>query len=124
MTFWKLFLAVVFPPFAVADKGCGMMLLIGFLTLWGWVPGMLAALLIVAWDGPNRAGVPRVEGFSVGDRRYVRIPTAGEPDVVVGKAKRKGAYIRLADGEMAEVVEDDGAPLEKRKRRLMDDLPG
>jgi hypothetical protein len=36
------------------------------------------------------------------------------------KEKLKGSYIRLADGEIAEVVEDDQAPLEKRKRELID----
>lgn len=95
----RIALAVIFPPLAVLDKGCGMTALVFFLTLTLWVPGMIVALIIVLNDERH-------------DHRYVSIP--GE-----AKAKRKGAYMRLADGDVAQVVDDDDAPLdidEKRKR--------
>jgi len=35
------------PPLAVIDKGCGSLLLVTFLTIFGWIPGIIAALIIV-----------------------------------------------------------------------------
>jgi uncharacterized membrane protein YqaE (UPF0057 family) len=46
MSISRVILCILLPPFAVIDKGCGSMLLVGLLTLAGWVPGALAALLI------------------------------------------------------------------------------
>lgn len=37
---------IVLPPLAVLDKGCGSILLITVLTLCGWIPGILGALII------------------------------------------------------------------------------
>ena len=91
----KIFLALVFPPLAVIDKGCGTVLVVSLLTFPLWFPGFIAALLIVLADKSPR-----------------------EPQLVeIGsdlpeKEKNKGAYIRLADGEVARVVEDDHAPLD------------
>ncbi len=135
---WKVVLAVLFPPFAVAEQGCGVMLLVGVLTLMGWFPGMIVALLIVLLGKPPLPSASETRAFSVGNRRFVQIPNVEssetvrverrrvvqmpdeQADVVVDvpeKPKRDARYIRLADGEMAEVVDDDGAPLEKPKRR-------
>jgi uncharacterized membrane protein YqaE (UPF0057 family) len=36
----------VLPPLVVLDKGCGSILLVTLLTLAGWIPGILAALII------------------------------------------------------------------------------
>jgi len=36
----------VFPPLAVLDAGCGTVVIVGILTLFGWVPGTIAALII------------------------------------------------------------------------------
>jgi uncharacterized membrane protein YqaE (UPF0057 family) len=44
--FLKLIFCFLFPPFAVLDNGCGAILLVSFLTLCGWVPGILGALVI------------------------------------------------------------------------------
>lgn len=46
MSFWRVVLCIVFPPLAIADKGCGSFLLVFLLTLAGWVPGVIAALII------------------------------------------------------------------------------
>jgi len=40
-------LAIIFPPLAVIDRGCGSMLIVFLLTLCGWVPGVIAALIIL-----------------------------------------------------------------------------
>ncbi|MBP3785461.1 MAG: YqaE/Pmp3 family membrane protein [Bacteroidaceae bacterium] len=37
--------AVICPPIAVIDKGCGAFALTTLLTCAGWVPGVLAAIL-------------------------------------------------------------------------------
>lgn len=43
-------LAIFFPPLAVAHKGCGPVLLVSFLTLLGWIPGIFAAMFICYQD--------------------------------------------------------------------------
>ena len=40
-------LAIIFPPLAVLDRGCGSVLIVALLTLCGWVPGVIAALVIL-----------------------------------------------------------------------------
>ena len=47
MTFWQVLLAIIFPPFAVLSGGCGSTLIVLLLTLCGWVPGVIAALIIL-----------------------------------------------------------------------------
>ncbi len=46
MSFWRVVLCIIFPPLAIVDKGCGSFLLVFLLTLAGWVPGVIAALII------------------------------------------------------------------------------
>ena len=42
----KVILCIIFPPLAVLDKGCGSVLLVTLLTVAGWVPGAIAAVII------------------------------------------------------------------------------
>ena len=46
MSLWRVLLCIILPPLAVIDKGCGSIVLVSLLTLIGWVPGVLAALVI------------------------------------------------------------------------------
>ena len=46
MSLGRVLLCLIFPPLAVLDKGCGSLLLVIILTLIGWVPGVIAALII------------------------------------------------------------------------------
>jgi len=46
----RALLCIFLPPLAVLDKGCGSVLLVGLLTIAGWVPGILAALFICSRD--------------------------------------------------------------------------
>ncbi|HNV22752.1 MAG TPA: YqaE/Pmp3 family membrane protein [Candidatus Hydrogenedentes bacterium] len=46
----RALLCMLLPPLAVLDKGCGSVLLVGLLTIAGWVPGILAALFICSRD--------------------------------------------------------------------------
>jgi len=47
MSCLQVILANIFPPLAVFDRGCGSMLIVFLLTLCGWVPGVIAALIIL-----------------------------------------------------------------------------
>lgn len=47
MSCLQVILAILFPPLAVYDRGCGSMLIVFLLTLCGWVPGVIAALIIL-----------------------------------------------------------------------------
>ena len=46
MSCGRTILCIVLPPLAVLDKGCGSIIIVTLLTLAGWVPGVLAALVI------------------------------------------------------------------------------
>jgi uncharacterized membrane protein YqaE (UPF0057 family) len=46
MSVWRVLLCIIFPPVAVIDKGCGSVLIVFLLTLCGWVPGVIGALII------------------------------------------------------------------------------
>jgi uncharacterized membrane protein YqaE (UPF0057 family) len=46
MSIGRVILCILFPPLAVLDKGCGSILLVILLTIAGWVPGVIAALII------------------------------------------------------------------------------
>ncbi len=47
MSLIRLFWAIVLPPLAVIDQGCGSVIIVFLLTLCGWVPGIVAALIIL-----------------------------------------------------------------------------
>ncbi|WP_073318718.1 YqaE/Pmp3 family membrane protein [Aquimarina spongiae] len=47
MSFWRVLLAIFFPPLSVLDKGCGSVIIVLLLTICGWVPGVIAALVIL-----------------------------------------------------------------------------
>ncbi|MEW5941911.1 MAG: YqaE/Pmp3 family membrane protein [Chloroflexota bacterium] len=46
MSFGRVLLCILLPPLAVLDKGCGSVLLVTILTIIGWVPGVIAAILL------------------------------------------------------------------------------
>jgi len=46
MSCFRVVLCIIFPPLAVIDKGCGSIVITTILTLVGWVPGVIAALVI------------------------------------------------------------------------------
>ena len=46
----RLILCFIFPPLAVFDKGCGSIILVLLLTLLGWLPGAVVALIICLSD--------------------------------------------------------------------------
>ena len=47
MSLLRVLLAIFFPPLAVIDRGCGSVLIVFLLTLCGWVPGVIGALVIL-----------------------------------------------------------------------------
>ncbi|MDO9275215.1 MAG: YqaE/Pmp3 family membrane protein [Lutibacter sp.] len=52
MGIFRVILCIVFPPLAVVDKGCGSFIIVFILTCLGWIPGVIAALIIN--NNPNR----------------------------------------------------------------------
>jgi len=47
MSLMRVLLAILFPPLAVLDRGCGSIRIVLLLTACGWVPGVIAALVIL-----------------------------------------------------------------------------
>ncbi len=47
MSIFRVILSIIFPPLAVIDRGCGSVLIVFLLTLCGWVPGVIGALVIL-----------------------------------------------------------------------------
>lgn len=52
MSCLRVLLALFFPPLAVIDRGCGSVLIVFLLTCAGWIPGVIAALIIL--NNPDR----------------------------------------------------------------------
>lgn len=50
MTVWRVILSIIFPPLAVYDRGCGSIIIVFLLSLAGWVPGVIGALVILNKD--------------------------------------------------------------------------
>ncbi|MBX7256652.1 MAG: YqaE/Pmp3 family membrane protein [Candidatus Hydrogenedentes bacterium] len=46
MSFGRAVVCILLPPLAVIDKGCGPLLLVSILWLCGWIPGVIAALIL------------------------------------------------------------------------------
>lgn len=42
----RAILCILLPPLSVLDRGCGSVLIVALLTLVGWVPGVIAALIL------------------------------------------------------------------------------
>ena len=47
MSLLRVILAIIFPPLAVIDRGCGSVLIVFILTCCGWIPGVIGALIIL-----------------------------------------------------------------------------
>ncbi|MGB6083132.1 YqaE/Pmp3 family membrane protein [Moheibacter sp.] len=52
MSVGRVILSILFPTLAVLDKGCGSIIIVSILTALGWIPGVIAALIIL--NNPNR----------------------------------------------------------------------
>ena len=46
----RLILAILLPPLAVLDKGCGPIIIVTLLTILGWLPGVIGAIYFAAQD--------------------------------------------------------------------------
>jgi len=47
MSIWRVILCIILPPLAVYDRGSGSVVIVLILTIIGWVPGVIAALVIL-----------------------------------------------------------------------------
>ncbi len=46
----RVILCIIFPPLAVIDRGCGIMLLVFLLCFLGWLPATIVALILTLND--------------------------------------------------------------------------
>jgi len=46
MSIPRAIICILLPPLAVIDKGCGSFLIVLVLTLFGWIPGIIGAMVI------------------------------------------------------------------------------
>lgn len=93
-------LAVIFPPLAVGDMGARALLItIGAYIFLFPIGGTIAAAVFLLSDNAQNPPRPRIK-VEDGDKE---------------NQKRKRRYIRLADGEMVEVIDTDEA--ERRSER-------
>lgn len=53
MGLMRAIVCIIFPPLAVIDRGCGTFLIVLVLTIAGWIPGVIAAL-ILNYNAENR----------------------------------------------------------------------
>jgi len=52
MSLLRAIVCILLPPLAVYDKGCGSIVLVLVLTLLGWIPGIIGAMVICTRE-PN-----------------------------------------------------------------------
>ena len=65
MSCLRALLAIIFPPLAVCDKGCGSFLIVTILSFCGWIPGVIAALIILNKIEQNKNNIYIVESVCV-----------------------------------------------------------
>ncbi|MDY6412938.1 MAG: YqaE/Pmp3 family membrane protein [Bacteroidales bacterium] len=66
MSCTRVLLAIIFPPLAVVDKGCGSFLIVFILTCCGWIPGVIAALVILNNDKGQHYNHGYNQGYNQG----------------------------------------------------------
>jgi len=49
----RLIFCLIFPPLAVFDKGCGVILLALVFTILGWIPGTIYAVAVLVLSDRN-----------------------------------------------------------------------
>jgi uncharacterized membrane protein YqaE (UPF0057 family) len=72
MSCGRAILCIILPPIAVIDLGCAAFLIVCVLTLAGWIPGALAALVLNALFDPaetNPNPKPKPKGKGKGKRK-------------------------------------------------------
>jgi len=47
MSLFRVILSIIFPPLSILDKGCGSVFIVTILTIAGWIPGVIGALVIL-----------------------------------------------------------------------------
>ena len=65
MSCGRAILCIILPPLAVIDLGCAPFMIVCFLTLAGWIPGALAALVftvVMDRDNDEPADKPKRKG--------------------------------------------------------------
>lgn len=76
----RVLLCVVFPPLAVLDRGCGSVVIVALLTLFGWVPGVIAAIVLCR-ESPNPSITVVYPGNSSPQPPPAQLPIPSSPPV-------------------------------------------
>ena len=74
MSLTQVLLSIIFPPIAVIGYGCGSVMIVFILTLCGWVPGVIAALIII--NNTNRLNKKLNKNINVYDLGVLDYKTA------------------------------------------------
>jgi uncharacterized membrane protein YqaE (UPF0057 family) len=53
MSCGRLIVSIVLPPLAVIDKGCGPVVVVTLLTILGWIPGIIGAIVFASMEPKN-----------------------------------------------------------------------
>lgn len=90
MSLIRVILAIVFPPLAVIDKGFGSFILVTILTVLGFIPGILAALIIVGNEKPKYVQVQKEPDFMDKAKAFEqKIKVWSDKKVAEREAKKK-----------------------------------
>ena len=87
MSCFRVILAIIFPPLAVVDKGCGSFLITFILTCCGWVPGVIAALVILNNDKGDKGNYK--QGYNQG---YNQGQNQGQRSNVYGNQQQNSGW--------------------------------
>ena len=91
---WRFLLAVLLPPFAVIDLGIGWFFLVLLLTICGWIPGIIAALVVML-TAPDKKQVVDIGPICTDDKdgpiKLRMTPQKGNPVIVNPDDKYKPA---------------------------------
>ena len=61
VTILRYLLCIIFPPLAVANRGCATMMIVLLFTLLAWIPGVIFAFLICRNDRNCPQDLPEEE---------------------------------------------------------------
>lgn len=86
----RVLIAIIFPPLAVIDKSFGSFILVCFLTLLGYLPGILAALIIVTTSTPKYVQVQKEPDFLDKAKAFESKVKAWSDKKVAEREARKG----------------------------------
>lgn len=84
MNLLRVLLAIILPPLAVLDRGCGSILIVLLLTAFGWIPGVIAALIILNKTPTTPIQIVMPDGTII---QQQPLPNSSTPYISTGPSK-------------------------------------